>query len=235
MSLRGRTPFPRRGGGSRAAEKVQLPTGWGRTMAPARSVQWTLSERVFAAHLRDAGWAGFFCARSWTSPSLMLGVQDRMAILEKRARSPPVLPSQELIHVEACDARDALWAMEEGVRCAALSAVIGRDLGRSQGARSSPRRGASRSHRSGRALGAGWCGSGATANLSEARMRWQIGKCPSLLNLLHAGPGSPAWNVDLFGRGGCEPAVEHGAQAGAASIWLPHPGDRRGRRLPTSA
>ena len=48
-----------------------------------------------------------------------------MAILESGRIHPPGLPSQNLIHVEARDARDALWAMEEGVRCAGLSAVIG--------------------------------------------------------------------------------------------------------------
>ena len=55
----------------------------------------------------------------------MLWVQDRMAILESGRIYPPGLNAQNLIHVEARDARDALWAMEEGVRCAALSAVIG--------------------------------------------------------------------------------------------------------------
>jgi protein ImuA len=40
---------------------------------------------------------------------------------------------------------------------------------------------------------------GGTANLSGARMRWQIGSAPSLLNPLDArAPGSPAWDVDLF-------------------------------------
>ena len=48
-----------------------------------------------------------------------------MAILESGRIYPPGLPIQNLIHVEARDARDALWAMEEGLRCAALSAVIG--------------------------------------------------------------------------------------------------------------
>ena len=48
-----------------------------------------------------------------------------MAILETGRVHPPAFPSQNLIHVEARDARDALWAMEEGVRCSALSCVIG--------------------------------------------------------------------------------------------------------------
>ena len=47
----------------------------------------------------------------------------------------PACRSHNLIHVEARDARDALWAMEEGVRCAALSAVIGEIWGDPAGAR----------------------------------------------------------------------------------------------------
>ena len=55
----------------------------------------------------------------------LLWVQDRMAILESGRIYPPGLPTRDLIHVEARDARDALWAMEEGLRCATLSCVIG--------------------------------------------------------------------------------------------------------------
>ena len=83
----------------------------------------TLSE-IFAAHPRDGGWAGFLLAQIDTSKPL-LWVQERMAILESGRVHPPGLPTQNLVHVEARDARDALWAMEEGVRCSSLSAVIG--------------------------------------------------------------------------------------------------------------
>ncbi|HEX4762565.1 MAG TPA: hypothetical protein VFU87_07215, partial [Sphingomicrobium sp.] len=82
----------------------------------------TLSE-LFAASPRDGGWAGFLLAQVGAEKPL-LWVQDRMAILESGRVHPPGLPLQNLIHVEARDARDALWAMEEGVRCPALSCVI---------------------------------------------------------------------------------------------------------------
>ena len=91
-------------------------------MLPASSSP-TLSE-LFTAHPRDGGWAGFLLAQLTTDKPL-LWVQDRMAILESGRVHPPGLPSQDLIHVEARDARDALWAMEEGLRCSALSSVIG--------------------------------------------------------------------------------------------------------------
>ena len=83
----------------------------------------TLSE-LFAAHSRDAGWAGFLLAQVDTAKPL-LWVQERMAILESGRVYPPGLPTRDIIHVEARDARDALWAMEEGLRCSALSCVIG--------------------------------------------------------------------------------------------------------------
>ena len=44
---------------------------------------------------------------------------------ERASPSARACRRQNLIHVEARDARDALWAMEEGVRCSCLSAVIG--------------------------------------------------------------------------------------------------------------
>ncbi|MFL6745206.1 MAG: hypothetical protein ACJ8EO_04215, partial [Sphingomicrobium sp.] len=85
--------------------------------------QSTLSE-IFAAHPRDGGWAGFLLAQVDTQKPI-LWVQDRMAILESGRVHPPGLHAPNLIHVEARDARDALWTMEEGLRCSALSCVIG--------------------------------------------------------------------------------------------------------------
>ena len=107
----------------RPAASDRLPSGLGeRWRLPAPSSP-TLSE-LFAAHPRDGGWTGFLLAQLDTSKPL-LWVQERMAILESGRVHPPGLPSQNLIHVETCDAKDALWAMEEGLRCPGLSAVIG--------------------------------------------------------------------------------------------------------------
>jgi protein ImuA len=156
----------------------------------------TLSE-LFAAHPRDGGWAGFLLAQLDGSKPL-LWVQDRMAILESGRVHPPGLPSQNLIHVEARDARDALWAMEEGVRCAALSAVIGEIWGDPKALDfTATRRLAVASERSGTPC---WLVRlGGTANLSGARMRWRIASAPSLLNDLDPkAPGLSAWDAELF-------------------------------------
>ena len=84
----------------------------------------TLSE-LFATHPRDGGAIGFLLAQLERGKPL-LWVQERMAILEAGRVYPPGLGAfADIIHVEARDARAALWAMEEGLRCAALGAVIG--------------------------------------------------------------------------------------------------------------
>ena len=163
----------------------------------------TLSE-LFAAQPRDGGWAGFLLAQLDTQKPL-LWVQDRMAILENGRIHPPGLPSQNLIHVEARDARDALWAMEEGVRCAALSAVIGELWGDPRALDfTATRRLAVASEKSGTPV---WLVRlGGTANLSGARMRWRIGSAPSLLNSLDwKAPGLPAWEAELFRARGHPP------------------------------
>jgi protein ImuA len=156
----------------------------------------TLSE-LFTIHPRDGGWAGFLLAQLDTTKPL-LWVQDRMAILESGRVHPPGLPSQNLIHVEARDARDALWAMEEGVRCSCLSAVIGELWGDPKALDfTATRRLAVASERSGTPC---WLVRlGGIANLSGARMRWRIASAPSLINPLDAkAPGSPAWDAELF-------------------------------------
>jgi protein ImuA len=69
---------------------------------------------LFAASPRDSGWAGFLLPQIDRSKPV-LWVQERMAILESGRIYPPGLGSLDLVHVEARDARAALWAMEEGV------------------------------------------------------------------------------------------------------------------------
>ena len=159
------------GGGSRAVEKRPLPNGLDEQWtlpAPARP---TLGE-VFAASPRDCGWAGFLLPHLDMSKPV-LWVQDRMAILESGRIYPPGLCEADILHVEARDARAALWAMEEGVRCSALSAVIGELYGDPAALDfTATRRLAVASERSGvpcwlvRLAG--------TANLSGARMRWRV-------------------------------------------------------------
>jgi len=156
----------------------------------------TLSE-LFATHPRDGGWAGFLLAQLATDKPV-LWVQERMAILESGRIYPPGLPSANLVHVEARDARDALWAMEEGLRCSCLSAVIGELWGDPRALDfTATRRLAVAAERSG--VAAFLIRLGGHANLSGARMRWRIGSAPSLINALdERAPGLPVWDAELF-------------------------------------
>jgi protein ImuA len=163
----------------------------------------TLCE-MFPVHPRDGGWAGFLLAQV-ESDKPLLWVQDRMAILESGRIHPPGLPTQNLVHVETRDARDALWAMEEGVRCSCLSAVIGEIWGDPRALDfTATRRLAVASERSGTPC---WLVRlGGTANLSGARMRWRISSAPSLANALDPrAPGAPAWDAELFRARGSPP------------------------------
>jgi protein ImuA len=151
-----------------------------------------------------------------------------MAVLESGRIHPPGLGGLDLIHVEARDARAALWAMEEGVRCSALSAVIGELYGDPSSLDfTATRRLAVASERS--SVPCWLVRLGGTANLSGARMRWRIASAPSLLNPLDArAPGFPAWDAELFRARGHPPGrwtVAHEADsfhlvAGAADRAL---------------
>ena len=104
-----------------------------------------------------------------------------MAILEAGRVYPPGLGFRELIHVTARDARDALWAMEEGLRCPALSAVIGEIWGDPAVLDfTATRRLAVAAER--RQVPCWLVRLHGTANLSGARMRWRIASSPSLPN-----------------------------------------------------
>ena len=128
-----------------------------------------------------------------------------MAILESGRVHPPGLATSNLIHVEARDARDALWAMEEGLRCAALSAVIGEVWGDPRALDfTATRRLAVASERSG--VAAFLIRLGGHANLSGARMRWRIASAPSLVDDLDPkAPGTPVWDAELFRARGMPP------------------------------
>ena len=184
----------------------------------------TLSE-LFSAHSRDGGWAGFLLAQLESGKPL-LWVQDRMAILESGRIHPPGLPSHDLIHVEARDARDALWAMEEGVRCSCLAAVIGEIWGDPRALDfTATRRLAVAAERTGVAC---WLVRlGGTANLSGARMRWRIGSLPSLPHRFDfKAPGEPAWDAQLFRARGYPPGRWSVAHEADRFHLLASPGNR---------
>lgn len=203
------------GGGSRADGKYPVPSELGEPWRVPTPPGPTLSE-LFAAHPRDGGWAGFLLAQV-DSGKPVLWVQERMAILESGRVHPPGLPSRDIVHVEARDARAALWAMEEGLRCSALSAVIGELWGDPAALDfTATRRLAVAAERS--QVPCWLVRLGGHANLSGARMRWRIASGPSIANPLDPrAPGTPAWDAELFRARGMPPGRWRiGHEGGAA-------------------
>jgi protein ImuA len=212
------------GGEGRPGERRTNFNRLGERWALPAALQPTLSE-LFAAHPRDGGWAGFLLAQIGAEKPL-LWVQERMALLESGRIHPPGLPTQNLIHVETRDARDALWAMEEGLRCPALSCVIGEIWGDPRTLDfTATRRLAVASERSG--VAAFLIRLGGHANLSGARMRWRISSAPSLLNDLDPkSPGLPAWDAELFRARGMPPGRWRLAHEADRIHLVAAPGDR---------
>jgi protein ImuA len=178
----------------------RLPEERGRLPQPAGA---TLAE-LFSAHPRDAGWTGFLLAQLDRKRPL-LWIQDRMVILESGRLHPPGLPSGALVHVEVRDCRDALWAMEEGLRCPALSAVIGEVWGDPAALDfTATRRLAVAAERNG--VPCWLVRIGGTANLSGARLRWRVASDPSLDHPFDPrAPGPAAWDAELFRARGLPP------------------------------
>ncbi|MEO8142303.1 MAG: recA-like protein [Sphingomicrobium sp.] len=170
----------------------------------------TLAE-LFASSPRDGGWAGFLLAQLDRDRPL-LWVQERMAILEGGRVYPPGFAFADLIHVEARDSRAALWAMEEGLRCGAIGAVIGELWGDPAALDfTATRRLAVAAERHG--VAAWLVRLGGRANLSGARRRWRVGSGPSLPHPLNPrAPGTAVWDAELFRARGAAPgrwAVTH--------------------------
>jgi len=171
---------------------------------------------LFAASPRDGGWAGFLLPKLAADRPL-LWVQDRMAIREAGRVHPAGLPGVNLIHVEARDARDALWVMEEGLRCSGLGAVIGELYGDPASLDfTATRRLAVAAERT--AVPCWLVRLGGTANLSGARMRWRIASQPSLPHPFDPkAPGAAAWDAELFRARGLAPGRWNIAHEGAPS------------------
>lgn len=156
-----------------------------------------------------------------------------MAILEAGRVYPPGIGAcgliPELIHVTARDARSALWAMEEGLRCAALGAVIGELWGDPAVLDfTATRRLAVAAERSGVPV---WLVRlGGAANLSGARMRWRIASRESLPHPFDPrAPGAPAWDAELFRARGYPPgrwSLAHDGGGAHPFRLVAAPGDR---------
>jgi len=110
----------------------------------------------------------------------------------------PPAQRHSFIHVAARNPRQTLWAMEEGLKCSSLSAVIGEMSGDPATLDfTATRRLAVAAERYG--VPAFLIRIDGHANLSGARRRWHVESRPSLAHRHDWGaPGLPVWSLELF-------------------------------------
>ena len=131
----------------------------------------------------------------------VLWVQDAAAIRTTGRPYRPGLPQavrHRLIHVAAEKIEDALFALEEGVRCRDLAAVIGEVTGNPRALDfTASRRLSLAAERHCVPL---WLVRiDARRDLSSARMRWDATAAPSSPPCWNGmAPGEPAWRAELF-------------------------------------
>lgn len=131
----------------------------------------------------------------------VLWVQDARAVQRSGRPYAQGLPPdlrERLIHVEAKTPEDALFALEEGLKCCDLACVIGEITGNPRTLNfTASRRLSLTAERHGVAL---WLiRLDAAPELSSARMRWQARAAPSAAPCWNpAAPGAPAWQAELF-------------------------------------
>lgn len=131
----------------------------------------------------------------------VLWVQDERSLKKTGRPYRPGLPPalrHRVIHVAARGAQDALFALEEGLRCRDLAFVIGevagnpRELGLTASRRLSL---AAEKH----GVPLFLVRHDATRDLGSARMRWQVRSAPSPRGCWNpAAPGAPSWHAELF-------------------------------------
>jgi protein ImuA len=130
-----------------------------------------------------------------------LWVQDAAALRLGGRPYHPGLPAAlryRLIHVAAKSPEDALFALEEGLRCRDLAFVLGEVAGNPRALDfTASRRLSLAAEKHGTPL---WLVRlDARRDLSSARMRWQAGAAPSAPPRWNGeAPGTPAWQAELF-------------------------------------
>jgi protein ImuA len=195
---------------------------------------------VFAAGREGSGAAAALALAldGGIGPGQLLWVQDaaarRLTGRPYRPGLPPELRGR-VIHVAAKTPEDALFALEEGLRCRDLACVIGEIAGNPKALDfTASRRLCLAAEKYGTPLFL--VRHDAARDLSAARMRWQVRAAPSLPPRWNRdAPGAPAWHAELFrarghapgewilrddgpndARGLAASAPDHGDLAGAA-------------------
>jgi protein ImuA len=165
-----------------------------------------LHSEVFAAGNEGCGGAAAL-ALALDAPGVaedaraVLWVQDKAALRLTGRPYRPGLPAavrHRVIHVAAATPEDALFALEEGLRCRELACVVGEIAGNPKALDfTASRRLSLAAERHGVPLVL--VRFDATRDLSAARMRWQVAAAPSPPPCWNAAaPGVPSWLAELF-------------------------------------
>ncbi len=139
-----------------------------------------------------------------------LWVQDRTAIRltgQPFIHGLPIPLQQGMVHVTATKPEDALFALEEGLRCADFAFVIGEMTGDPRALDfTASRRLSVASEKHGVPLYL--VRHDGHPNLSAARRRWRIAPSLSAPSLWNArAPGNPRWQAELFRARGLPPGT----------------------------
>jgi protein ImuA len=158
----------------------------------------TLSE-VFPEPGAEAAAIGFVLARLGPGAAPVLWIQDRLVLQEKGRPFLAGLGLQRpLMVMQLSRPVDVMTAVEEGLRCRVLAAVIAEIRGNPTAVSfTAMKRLALRSEAS--AVPCWLIRQAANADLSAARDRWRIATLPSASNPDDPrAPGDPCWRVELF-------------------------------------
>ena len=189
------------------------PPSFSRPSEPDHAARWrpglgaaVRHSEIFAA-VDEASGAGAALALALDQAEREHGERPWLWVQDKTARGlggrpyRPGLPSDlrhRLIHVAADKPEDALFALEEGLRCRDLAFVLGEIAGnpRALGLTAS-RRLSLVAEKYGTPL---WLiRLDAKRDLGSARMRWEVRSAPSLYPRWNAAaPGMAAWEAELF-------------------------------------
>ncbi len=169
-----------------------------------------LHNEVFASGDEGAGTAAALalalddlsaCGNSQIEEKSILWVQDTASIRRNGRPYRLGLPSHlqhRIIHVAAREVEDALFALEEGMRCRDLAFIVGEIAGNPKALDfTASRRLSLTAEKHGVPLFL--VRHDASRDLSSARMRWQVSSAASSRPRWNiSAPGTPAWHAELF-------------------------------------
>lgn len=160
--------------------------------------QWHTLSEIFPTAVTDTAGLGFLLSKLPASSAPVFWVQDRLSRQETGHPYLPGLPNRPIIRIDVNRPVDVLWAMEEGLRCTSLAAVIGEIWGDPKTLDfTATKRLVIRAERNG--IPCWLVRRAASPDLSAARNRWRVTSLPSLPHPHDPkAPGDPRWQVELF-------------------------------------